>query len=283
MNIAQQARARAAALLLAACSGMAGAQQQPAAGDDAPALPTVTVYGHDGATSAETARKRIEQTPGGVAVVDAEQWRDTPARTLKDMLDYTPGVFAQPKWGEDTRLSIRGSSLSRNFHLRGVQLYQDGVPLNAADGSADFQEVDPTAFQYTEVYKGGNGLRFGANSLGGAINFVTRTAADGDALQWRSDAGSFDFYRQQISGGLQRGAVDAYATGSWIKLGGYRDHSAGESKRAAGNVGIQLAEHLSTRFYLSGGDIEQQIPGAVTKEQALRRPRQAAAGNLVLD
>ena len=57
-----------------------------------------------------------------------------------------PGVFAQPKWGDDTRLSIRGSSLSRNFHLRGVQLYMDGIPINTADGYGDFQEIDPTAY-----------------------------------------------------------------------------------------------------------------------------------------
>jgi iron complex outermembrane receptor protein len=53
---------------------------------------------------------------------------------------------AQPKWGDDTRLSIRGSGLSRNFHLRGVQLYMDGIPINTADGYGDFQEIDPTAY-----------------------------------------------------------------------------------------------------------------------------------------
>jgi iron complex outermembrane recepter protein len=35
--------------------------------------------------------------------------------------------------------------LSRNFHLRGVQLYMDGIPINTADGYGDFQEIDPSA------------------------------------------------------------------------------------------------------------------------------------------
>ena len=110
----------------------------------------------------------------GVALVPAEAYRNsTVANTIKDILDYVPGVFAQPKWGDDTRLSIRGSGLSRNFHLRGIQLYMDGIPINTSDGYGDFQEVDPTAYKYVEVYKGGNALQFGANSLGGAINFVT--------------------------------------------------------------------------------------------------------------
>ncbi len=106
-----------------------------------------------------------------------------------------PGVFVQPKWGDDTRLSIRGSGLSRNFHLRGLQLYMDGIPINTADGYGDFQEIDPTAYRYIEVYKGANALRFGANSLGGAINFVMPTGYDADAFGARVDMGSFGFHK----------------------------------------------------------------------------------------
>ena len=92
-----------------------------------------------------------------------------------------PGVFVQPKWGEDSRLSIRGSGLSRNVHGRGVQLLMDGViPITTADGGSDFQEIDPTAYRYIEVYKGANALRYGANQLGGAINFVMPTGYDAD-------------------------------------------------------------------------------------------------------
>ena len=77
-----------------------------------PALTVLTV---------QQALRDIQQTPGGVAIVPAEAYRNsTVANTIKDVLDYVPGVFAQPKWGDDTRLSIRGSGLSRNFHLRGV-------------------------------------------------------------------------------------------------------------------------------------------------------------------
>ena len=116
----------------------------------------------------------LARVPGSVVVVPDTAYKySTPAATLKDVLDYVPGVFIQPKWGEDSRLSIRGSGLSRNFHLRSVQLYMDGIPINTADGYGDFQEIDPTAYRYVEVYKGANALRFGANSMGGAINFVS--------------------------------------------------------------------------------------------------------------
>ncbi|MEQ8229462.1 MAG: TonB-dependent receptor [Rhodospirillales bacterium] len=236
-------------------------------------VPSLTVLNtHDAATA-------IEAIPGGVQLVPDTAWKDTAAGTLKDILEYTPGVFVQPKWGEDARLSIRGSGLSRNFHLRGVQLYQDGVPMNAADGSADFQELDPTAFRYTEVYKGANALRYGANSLGGAINFVTPTGYDADLAQGRIDVGSFGFRRGQVSSGANNGVVDGFLTASWLRQDGFRDHSAGRSVRASGNLGWRLSEDMETRFYLGVSDILQYIPGSVTKTAALTNPKAAASGN----
>ncbi|MEP1031123.1 MAG: TonB-dependent receptor plug domain-containing protein, partial [Alphaproteobacteria bacterium] len=221
------------------------------------AAPSLTVPGTD------DARRLIERTPGGVELVPDTAWKDTASGTLKDILDFTPGVFVQPKWGEDSRLSIRGSGLSRNFHMRGIQLYQDGVPVNSADGSTDFQELDPTAFRYTEVYKGANALRYGANSLGGAINFVTPTGYDADLAQGRLDLGSFGFRRGQVSSGGNNGIVDAFATVSWLRQDGYRDHSGGHSVRASGNVGWRINPSLETRFYMGYADIQQEIPGSV--------------------
>jgi iron complex outermembrane receptor protein len=141
--------------------------------------------------SADAARRNLERTPGAVEVIPDAVYKNGQAQTVKDIVDYTPGVWAQPKWGDDTRLSIRGSGLSRNFHLRSTQLSMDGIPINTSDGYGDFQEIDPTAYRYVEVYKGANALRYGANALGGAINFVSPTGRDASAFEARFDAGSF--------------------------------------------------------------------------------------------
>lgn len=250
-------------------------------------LPTVDVEGvHESAltaNSAAEARREIERTPGGVDLVSSDEWAGTEARTLKDVLDFTPGVMAQPKWGEDSRLSIRGSGLSRNFHLRGVQLLVDGIPMNAADGSADFQEIDPSAFAFTEVYKGANALRYGANALGGAINFVSPTGYTSERIGARLDGGSFGLQRTQLSGGGRVGNVDGFASAAYLKQDGFRDHSEGESKRASGNLGWRILPNLETRLYLFGSDLEQRIPGSLTRSAALGDPRTAAANNLSLD
>lgn len=234
-------------------------------------------------TTAE-ATAEIERTPGAVEVVpDTAYKTSTPAVTIKDALDYVPGVWVQPKWGEDSRISIRGSSLSRNFHLRSIQLFMDGIPINTADGYGDFQEIDPTAYRYIEVYKGANALRFGANSLGGAINFVMPTGYDADLFGARVDVGSFGFHKLAASSGAVSGPVDYFMTGTWQETDGFRDHSDGESVRGSLNVGYRLSQDIETRFYVNANDVEQRIPGTVSKQIALTSPETANPGNITGD
>jgi iron complex outermembrane receptor protein len=232
----------------------------------------------------QQALRDIQQTPGGVALVPANAYKDsTVANTIKDVLDYVPGVFAQPKWGDDTRLSIRGSGLSRNFHLRGVQLYMDGIPINTADGYGDFQEIDPTAYKYVEVYKGANALQLGANALGGAINFVTPSGRDPFVNGASLDFGAFGFRRLQANAGGSNGPWDGFLTASTQASDGFRDHSFGHSTRVSGNVGYQFSPDFETRFYLNANDVRQRIPGTVSKDSALTSPQEAAPGNVALD
>ena len=57
-------------------------------------------------------------------------------------------------------------------------------------------------------------MRFGAASLGGAINFVTPTGRDSDLFGASVDFGSFGFKRLQTSSGGAQGPADVFITGS---------------------------------------------------------------------
>ena len=268
----------------AARSALARAARGPAAPAQAAAREGGGTRAALAVLSAQQALKEINNTPGGVALVPAEAYRNsTVANTIKDILDYVPGVFAQPKWGDDTRLSIRGSGLSRNFHLRGIQLYMDGIPINTSDGYGDFQEVDPTAYKYVEVYKGGNALQFGANSLGGAINFVTPTGRDPNPNGASFDFGAFNTRRLQVNAGGANGPWDGFATASTQASDGFRDHSFGSSNKLSANVGYQISPDVETRFYLNANEVRQRIPGSVDRTTALTSPTTAAAVNVAND
>jgi len=240
-------------------------------------LPDVVVEAATGAASAvDSARESLRSTPGGVSLVSAEAFEDLYALNARDMLREVPGVFAQQRFAEEVRLSIRGSGLSRSNHLRGILLLQDGVPINLPDGFGDFQELDPLAVRYLEVYKGANGLRYGSSTLGGAVNLVTPTGLTAtQPVRVRLEGGSFETYREHVAISRASGPWDMYAAVTANQAGGFREQSRTDNRRINGNLGYQFSGDVQTRFYLNLNDINQQLPGTLDFETAMRAPRTA--------
>ncbi|MFN4041132.1 MAG: TonB-dependent receptor family protein [Brevundimonas sp.] len=220
------------------------------------------------------ARARLSRTPGAVAVVSAESYEDRYASALSDTLRAVPGVFAQRRWGEEVRLSIRGSGIGQSLHLRGVLLAQDGVPINGPDGFGDFQELDPLIARYTEVYKGGNALRFGGAALGGAINILTPTGRNApfDNLL-RLEAGSFATRRAHLAIAREQGDWDVYAAATWAGSDGFLDHQDADSKRLTLSLGRQFGQDREVRLIVQANDLDLDISGTQSLDKALNRPR----------
>lgn len=225
--------------------------------------------------SEEAAEAELNRTPGAVDIVSSEEFENTPVQHIRDLLAYVPGVITQTRMGDDARVSIRGSGLSRAYGNRGISMYLDGIPLNTSDGLLDFFEIDPSAYSHVEVYRGANALRYGSNALGGAINLVTPLGREADGVRARLDAGSFGYLKGQASFGGQSERFDYFATASGQRIVGYREHSEGTALRGNLNVGYRLSDNAETRFYLFGASTEQRIPGEVSKDQALNAPRSA--------
>jgi iron complex outermembrane receptor protein len=214
--------------------------------------------------------------PGGAGVVDAEDYKRGRASTLKDALDFAPGVFVQERFGaEEARLSIRGSGIQRTFHGSGLKLLQDGSPLNLADGGFDMQAIEPMSAQYVEVYRGANALQYGATTLGGAINFISQTGHTASPIQTRFEMGSFGTYRGQISSGGVDGPFDYYASLTYNETAGFREHSQQSSQRFFANIGYQISPTVESRLYFTYVHSNSEIPGELTQDQMNADPRQA--------
>jgi iron complex outermembrane receptor protein len=230
------------------------------------------------------ARRRLDERAGGAALVDGETYRGGRVSTLADALGYAPGVFVQPRFGaEEARLSIRGSGLQRTFHGRGIALLQDGVPLNLADGSFDFQAIEPLSARYIEVYRGANALEHGAAMLGGAINFVSPTGYDAPSMTLRAETGSFGYRRGQAAFAGSSDRADGYLSLTGLSQDGFRAHSVQENDRLSGNAGFRFGDDLDARLYLTHVDTRSQLPGNLTLAEARQDPSLAAPVNIALD
>ena len=270
--------ARRACALLAAVSALSlAATAHAEEADDGDQGKTIIVVGH---VAAEEAEQRVQRTAGGADVVTHAEYAERSLVSLRDTLSFSPGVYAQPRFGQEVRISIRGSGISRGFHMRGLTLLQDGVPINLADDNGDFQELEPIFFDHLEVYRGANALRFGSGTLGGAINGVTPNGRDAPGVYLRADGGSFEMVRGLVSAGGVSGPVDFWAGISLDHSNGDREHAERNSLRFHGNVGVQLSDTVSTRFYASFNALDQELPGALTRTEALTTPQMANPGTI---
>jgi iron complex outermembrane recepter protein len=234
--------------------------------------------------SIDAAITEQKRTSGATSVIKNSQWENQKATTLKDALDFTPGVFIQPRNGaEAQRISIRGSGISRTFQGRGIVLMQDGIPINTADGSFDFQSIDPWAVRYMHVYKGANALAYGASTLGGAINMVTPTGLDEKNSTFRAEVGSFETSRLMFADGDNSGDYDLHASVTGFYQSGFRNQNEQASLRFSGNAGKRLDANTETRFYLGFISTDAQIPGSLTRAQLLTDPKTANAPNFAGD
>jgi iron complex outermembrane receptor protein len=243
-------------------------------------LPPVVVEGSrvpDERTRTDTeAREELRRVPGGTSVVGQQTIEQSRAANLKDALDFVPGVFVQPRFGaaDESQISIRGSGLRSNFHLRGLNILIDGFPYGNADGFSDFEALELLTTKRLEVYKGANALRFGGYTLGGAINLVTKTGYDAPLIELRSEAGSFGYLKNYVGTGQVYGPFDLYVGLSDTEVNGFRQHGDQIRRRAYASLGYRLAGGTTVRLDLGYVQNEENLPGALTAPEMDRNRRQ---------
>lgn len=224
--------------------------------------------------------KRIHRLIAGgtsVAVMQPEVQR---LETLKDALKLEPGVIIQEFFGanDQPRLSIRGSGIQSNPQRRGVYLLQDGIPVNFADGSFIIGVMDPSISESAEVFKGANALRYGAATLGGAVNFNSHTGRYTPGIQVKTEGGSYGYGSFSALLGDSWGKKDAFLSVSGSRQDGFRRHNQNKKLNVAGNFGYRIADHIDNRTYLNYSYIYFDVPGPLTMSMLLEDPAQINKG-----
>jgi Fe(3+) dicitrate transport protein len=124
-------------------------------------------------------RDRLLNIAGSGATIEEVDMERARIFTVNDALRQAPGVFARDEEGLGLRpnIGIRGLSPIRSTK---VLLLEDGIPLGFAPYGDNAAYYHPSVRRFTriEVLKGASQIRFGPNTIGGVINYVTRAAPD---------------------------------------------------------------------------------------------------------
>ena len=216
---------------------------------------------------------------GGTSVVEMKP-NSQRLETIKDALRYEPGVVIQDFFGanDQPRISIRGSGIQSNPQRRGVYFLQDGIPTNFADGSFIIGVMDPAIASSIEVFKGANALQYGAATLGGAVNFNSRTGRNEPGMHVKVEGGTFGYGQFNLLAGREWGMKDGFISISGSRQDGFRLQNSNEKINIAANFGYRISRRVDHRTYLNYTRIHFEIPGPLTLEMIGDDPKQVNPG-----
>ena len=246
-------------------------------------LETLVLQAED-PSSLQKAQEVLAKVPGGTYLVSSTQLELGKSATTEEIFALVPGVYAKSPGNEGTKVSIRGSGINRGpgAHASGVHVLLDGIPFTGPGGTP-YELLEPLWLDRAEIFKGANGFDQAALALGGAVNYVTKTGKEVKPLQLRYELGSRGFQKYALSSAQNIDDLDYYISINSSSYDGYQQHSQGESRGIAANIGYQIDPQLETRFYFRYRETEHQTPGRLTKAQIKNDPRAANAYNLQYD
>ncbi|HEY2401480.1 MAG TPA: TonB-dependent receptor, partial [Steroidobacteraceae bacterium] len=218
----------ALALVLCATGAQAGAAT-PA--DDAPALREVVIT----ATRIEADPFNI---PAAISSVSAEQLRnDALGVNLADDIATVPGLLARNRnnYAQDQQISIRGIGANSAFGIRGVRVYQDGIPATGPDGQGQVSQFNLDSASRVEILRGPFSALYG-NSSGGVIQLFTATGNGPLKLRSAVAYGSFDNMRASLNALGSVGGLGYNLDFSHFQVDGFRDHSAAKNDSFNGKL-----------------------------------------------
>lgn len=122
-------------------------------------------------------RRNLLEIPGSGSTIEAEDLERARVFTVNEALRQVAGVYPRDEEGLGIRpnIGVRGLSPTRSSK---VLLLEDGIPLAYAPygDNASYSHPPIRRFERIEVLKGASQIRFGPNTVGGVVNYITPAA-----------------------------------------------------------------------------------------------------------
>ncbi|MGB4959267.1 MAG: TonB-dependent receptor, partial [Saprospiraceae bacterium] len=198
---------------------------------------------------------------------DTTQAIDTYQSSVQRLFDRQAGVqsFNGENFAQDIRISIRGFGSRSAFGIRGLRVYQDGIPLTSPDGTTQMDEISGFDIQTLDVMRSGMAARFG-NAAGGAIALKSYIYHKGLILQ--SNATQFGSVNVGTRFGFQSGRVSILTSLNHQYFEGKRDYSRSKTTNLYNKLKVDVNDHWqlewNTSMYHSP---TAEDPGALTLQE----------------
>ncbi|MFB3818623.1 MAG: TonB-dependent receptor [Candidatus Methylomirabilales bacterium] len=219
--------------------------------------------------------EELRRVPGQVYVITAEEIERRHAPTVQEALRQTPGIVFYNLTGNPYQptLDLRGFNAQPN---PSISVFVDGIRVNEPDTNAvNFDLIPIQDVERIEVLPGAAAI-FGRNSLGGAINIITKRGAKTPRTTLEAAAGSFSRSRLSAgtSGPLKQ--FDYYLGLSLDRESGFRDYSDSRVSRATARLGYRPSDATDVSLSTSYVNDRLEQPGSLSLAELAQDRTQAS-------
>jgi outer membrane receptor protein involved in Fe transport len=137
--------------------------------------------------------------------------------TVAEALEFLPGVDVQKGGKSQMFVSIRG------FEQDDVKVLIDGVPAHESyDGTVDLSMIPTEAISKITVAKGASSVLYGANTMGGVINIITKKGGKEPATEVTASFGNDGAAKYTFNHGGTAGVLNYWLTYGYSESDGFR-------------------------------------------------------------
>ncbi|MEM8634981.1 MAG: TonB-dependent receptor [Pseudomonadota bacterium] len=179
----------------------------------------------------------LDQLGQSVTVITAEAIEARQQIQVFDTLALVPGVQTSRSGpiGTTSTVFLRGAPSNTTL------VVQDGIVLNnlaATSGGFNFANFDTSDVERIEVIRGAQSTIYGSDAIGGVVNIITRSGAEGLGGSASIEGGSFGTFRGHatILGGTDR--LNGRVTVGGVRSGGFSAQSDNDEDDGFENITI---------------------------------------------
>ena len=204
----------------------------------------------------------ISDAPQSISVITKEEIRNTPDRTIPEIIQRAAGVQINQNGpiGSISTVQIRGSEAGQ------VLILIDGRRINdAQNGQFDLSNLPLTKddIERIEVLRGGASALYGSDAMGGVVNIITKTPTREPSTRVAASVGRFGTQEYSLSSRWKPGPLGYGLFASWGRSDGYRPNSDYQGLTLGGELYYDLP--WKGELKVSARNIQKEIglPGPI--------------------
>jgi len=207
----------------------------------------------------------IRNTPKNITIITAKDIKESGAKNVVEAVKSVPGVKVSDGMSNTGVIDIRGQGANFN---RNTAIIVDGVKMNPIDMSSfNLYSIAIETVEKIEIIPSGASVVYGDNTVGGAVNIITKNGKGKDGLTFQLEGGSYENYNGNLGFNTTVDKFKIFGNVTGKTTDGYRDNAFLESDDVMAGTKYQINEANALTLKYDYHKDHMGFPGDLTEDQ----------------